>query len=339
MSAKLNPTLWLTVLLLTAGGCKSPLPDLSAKLPWVGDDKVKETPYQQPVKMTVIWSPAMYSQPGQVPTRGFGGRFYFYNAKDEAIAVDGGLMVYAFDDTAKQNASQVPNRRFAFTAEQLKKHFSPTQLGASYSIWVPWDPVGGPQADISLLPIFSGTSGGVLTGQQSRNLLPGPETPKSETQFQQRIDTPVAASSNAAGTSVITTTIGLPQATADRLARQPIISAGSVNAAQPAVVAQAPTVLPQRSQATAGYSAPTKESRSWGPLIPRRPIRPVSGPLVRSGPGTPPAPAWRDLPPTAGLPPTPPLLGEPPSHHPAGRQSDPPSSGQVVYRDVSEIAP
>jgi hypothetical protein len=31
--------LLLTALFLAAGGCKSPLPDLSGKLPWVGDDK------------------------------------------------------------------------------------------------------------------------------------------------------------------------------------------------------------------------------------------------------------------------------------------------------------
>lgn len=339
MPAKLPAALWLTLLFLLAAGCKSPLPDLSAKLPWVGDDKEKEPPYQQPVKMTVIWSPAMYSQPGQVPTRGFGGRIYFYNAKDEAIAVDGAVMVYAFDDTAKQNSSHMATKRFAFTAEQLKRHFSPTQLGASYSIWVPWDPVGSPQADISLLPIFSGSAGGVLTGQQSRNLLPGPETPKSQTQYEERIDTPGSQPEGTDARSVITTTIGLPRATADRLASQSVASAASADVAMVPIAGNSPDAVSHPAPKTAGYAAPTKESRSWGPVIPRRPIRPASAPLARSGPGTPPAPAWRDLPPTAGLPPTPPLPGAPPSHHPAGLQSVPPSSTQVIYRDVSEIAP
>src|SRR5262245_59806108 len=207
---KLPRVLWLTVLLFLVGDCKSPLPDLTGKLPWMGDNKDKDSLYQQPVKMVVIWSPAMYTQPGQVPTRGFGGRIYFYNSKEEAVSVDGGLVVYAFDDTSKQDHSQVPNRRFAFTSEQFKKHFSPTQLGASYSIWVPWDAVGGPQADISLLPIFTGAKGGVLTGQQSRNMLPGPETPNPRSNVEQVLESPDKKSVEPAN-SVITHTIGLPQ--------------------------------------------------------------------------------------------------------------------------------
>ena len=336
MTRRLFAATWLALLFAFAG-CKSPLPDLSATLPWV-DEKDKESLYQQPVKMTVIWSPAMYSQRGQVPTRGFGGRIYFYNSKEEAIAVDGALMVYAFDDTARQNASQVPTKRFAFTAEQLKKHFSPTQLGASYSIWIPWDAVGSPQADISLLPVFSGTLGGVLTGQQSRNLLPGPETPKTETQFDQRIDSPAAARKDSTS-SLITTTIGLPQAMADRLASQPLAPREVTTVTSPPVAASSQVASATADAQTVGYSAPTMESRSWGPVVPRRPIRPTTGRLARSAPSTPQAPAWRDLPPTAGLPQTPPLPAGQPYHHPQQPQSGTPPSSQVIYRDVSEIAP
>src|SRR5262245_15116638 len=111
MHTLLRPVPWLAVLILAAAGCKSPLPDLSGKLPWMGDAKEKEKPYPQPAKMVVIWSPAMYTQPGQAPTRGFGGRIYFYNAKEEAIPVDGQLVVYGFDDSNRQSVSQVPDKR------------------------------------------------------------------------------------------------------------------------------------------------------------------------------------------------------------------------------------
>jgi hypothetical protein len=340
MPSKLRPALCLSLLLSLLAGCKSPLPDLSQKLPWIGDDKDKEPPYQQPVKMVVIWSPAMYNQPGQTPTRGFGGRIYFYNAKEDAVPVDGGLVIYAFDDTSKQHAREVPDKRFAFTAEQLKKHFSPTQLGASYSIWVPWDPVGNPQADISLLPVFTGTSGGVVTGTQSRNLLPGPQTPKTQTRFEQSIDSPLKSPGQEAEQrgSMITHTIGLPEMTATRLAASTATTPGDLEPQQPSATVQPRPESAQQSS-VARFSAPTKESRSWGPVVPRRSIRPLPGPLARSAPSRPPAPAWRDLPPTAGLPQTPPLPAGQPPLLPPGPQSDPRSTGQVIYRDVSETAP
>src|SRR4029079_19515091 len=51
------------------------------------------------------------------------------------------------------------------------------EMGASYSVWVPWDAIGQPQADISLVPIFTSSSGALVMGQPSRNMLPGPNTP------------------------------------------------------------------------------------------------------------------------------------------------------------------
>lgn len=335
MHTMLIRTLGLTSLFLFLSGCKSSLPDLSAKLPWGGDEKPKESLYQQPVKMVVIWSPAMYTQPGQVPTRGFGGRIYFYNSKEEAVPVDGRLVIYAFDDSNQQKASQVPDKRFAFTTEQLTKHFSPTQLGASYSIWIPWDAVGNPQADISLLPVFTNSRGGVLTGQQSRNLLPGPETPKAETSIENRVE-PSGLGGGQHADSVITHTIGLPESTAARLAASSAFTP-TASSTQPRLAETQTTraLTPN----TAAFSAPTKESRSWGPVVPRRPIRPAPGSLAHSLPGKPPAPAWPTAVPTAGLPPTRQLPVGPPSPPREALQSVPPSSGQVIYRDVSEIAP
>jgi hypothetical protein len=154
---------------------------------WFGDEKPKliESDYGTPVRLAVIWTPAVLNTPGQPPTRGFGGRLYFYDAKNQPIAVEGQLVVYAYDDSQQDSpprsmagpmASRAPDRKYAFTPEQFTTHFSPTDLGASYSVWVPWDAVGQPQADISLVPIFTATSGQLVVGQASKNLLPGPKT-------------------------------------------------------------------------------------------------------------------------------------------------------------------
>ena len=81
--------------------------------------------------------------------RGFGGRFFFYDEKSRPVPVDGTLIVHGFDDTADTPEDRV--KRFEFTPEQFTRHFSQTDLGASYSVWVPWDAIGGDQRRISLV--------------------------------------------------------------------------------------------------------------------------------------------------------------------------------------------
>jgi hypothetical protein len=130
-----------------------------------------------PVKMAAIWSPAVLNRPGEPPMRGFGGRLYFYDAQNQPVAVEGQLMVYAYDDSNPYSNGKTPDRKFAFTPEQFAQHYRPTELGDSYSIWIPWDAVGQPQVEVSLVPILTTTSGQLVMGQPSRALLPGPRTP------------------------------------------------------------------------------------------------------------------------------------------------------------------
>src|SRR5688500_12638570 len=127
----------LLLLAISAGltsGCAGMTKNWSSAVPW-GDkpSTMSEGKSQTPVKMAALWSPALYSAACKKATRGFGGRIYFYNAKNEAIPVQGQLVVYCFDDTKKTNDHKQPDRRVAYTPEQFAAHFSPTQLGASYS--------------------------------------------------------------------------------------------------------------------------------------------------------------------------------------------------------------
>ncbi len=145
----------------------------------MGQPRLKESKYGVPARMAILWSPAMFNEAGKTPTRGFGGRIYFYDAKNKPIPVEGQLVIYAYNNDKAHVDSRVPDRKFAFTPEQFTQHYSPTEMGASYSIWVPWDAVGQPQADISLVPIFTSSSGALVMGQPSRNMLPGPNTPQT----------------------------------------------------------------------------------------------------------------------------------------------------------------
>lgn len=166
----------LTLILLT--GCQTmqsaSLQSLSDKLAITKkEEQLKDSEYETPVRVIAIWSDAMYTQPGAPPTRGFGGRLYFYNAKDKPVPVEGQLVVYAFDELQEGDPAQTPSRKFGFTPEQFTSHYSPTELGASYSIWIPWDSIGGFRKSISLMPVFTASSGQVVIGEQSINVLPG----------------------------------------------------------------------------------------------------------------------------------------------------------------------
>src|SRR5687768_13140173 len=115
-------------------GCAGMTKNWSQAMPWSEKpSQIAPGKYQAPVKLVALWSPAMYNAPGKKPTRGFGGRFYFYNAKNETVPVEGQLVVYCFDDTDKTSDHKQADRRVAFTPEQFSGHFSPTELGASYS--------------------------------------------------------------------------------------------------------------------------------------------------------------------------------------------------------------
>ncbi|WP_425616405.1 hypothetical protein NA78x_000051 [Anatilimnocola sp. NA78] len=175
----------LLVLLLATTGCQTFSKDWSVSKLWNPDTKEMKSQFQTPSRMVALWSPAMYNSPGKSNTRGFGGRLYFYNHKDEPIPVEGQLVVYAYNDSTQRVDGRKPDRKFVFTSEQLSKHFSPAELGASYSVWIPWDAVGGQQLEISLLPVFTASSGQVILGEQSRNVLPGTTSQTATSQTQQ----------------------------------------------------------------------------------------------------------------------------------------------------------
>lgn len=155
--------------LMVLSGCATKELALNKALPWSG---AKER-YETPEKVIAIWTDAVYQLPSKPPTRGFGGRVYFYNADDDVIPVNGQLVVYAFDDSDPMASTDRPSRKYAFTAEQLTNYYSNSDLGASYNIWIPWDEVGGDEKQIALFPVFVDESGKTVRGTFANNRLPG----------------------------------------------------------------------------------------------------------------------------------------------------------------------
>ena len=183
-------------------------------MPFVGKkDKLPE-PYPNPVKLAVTWTPDTIIQTGRTPTRGFGGRVFFYDDKSKSVPVEGTLVVHGFDDSLENEASGA--KRYEFTPEQFTRHFSQGDLGASYSIWIPWDAIGGEKKRISLVTSFKSTSGKPIQGIPATLMLPGSTPAETEEdslarlspQYQQYVQ-----ASNTGGTrktGLTTTTIRRP---------------------------------------------------------------------------------------------------------------------------------
>lgn len=134
----------------------------------------KEPDFQTPASMVAIWKASVFEKPGQKSIRGFGGRFYFYDAQNQPVRVDGDLTIYGYDDANKSsNTSGKADRKFVFKSVSLDTHFSESALGASYSFWVPWDEIGGFEKTITLIPVFKSSDGRMPEAKPSTMRLPG----------------------------------------------------------------------------------------------------------------------------------------------------------------------
>ncbi len=178
----MNPERNLIILALLAvmacTGCKSALDSRKSPLvdrSWMSsykksaDEKIE---YGQPERIAVIWSDSVASANNVANVRGFGGRIYFYDKDSKPIRANGELTVYAFDDSNETHKTQA-DRVYKFRQEELQSHFSETALGPSYSVWIPWDKVGGDRKSIALMPMFKTPENQVVKSEQSINVLPG----------------------------------------------------------------------------------------------------------------------------------------------------------------------
>ena len=174
---------WAFALVLTTVGCTTFTKNLQSAndtLPWNVEAAKTRKLDSTPVRIAAVWTHDIVNVPGSRPVQGFGGRIYFYNHEQKAIKVDGELVVYTFDDTdASQQdvANRNPDRKFVFRADHLQTHLSDSELGPSYSFWIPWQEFGGEQRLISLVPVFMPSEGRNVTGHFSKTSLPGKHRP------------------------------------------------------------------------------------------------------------------------------------------------------------------
>jgi len=152
-------------------GCATEF-DLSKSVPWeIG----KEGKFEAPMQVVAFWTDAVQNQSDKPKgIRGFGGRLYFYGKDpNKPVKVKGSLVIYAFDETNRDPKNVIPDKKYVFTPEQFQRKYSKSTLGDSYSVWLPWDEVGGPQKQISLVARFTADKGSMITSDEAHQLLPG----------------------------------------------------------------------------------------------------------------------------------------------------------------------
>ncbi|MHB8897261.1 MAG: hypothetical protein ACYC6Y_00790 [Thermoguttaceae bacterium] len=158
----------LPLVALAVSGCSSL--NLSENIKWpLSSDKP-----QIADRVVDVWTDDVLHQTGQVSKRGFGGRLMFYNRQSESpIKVEGSLTVYLFDDHCEDPLREEPLHKFVFPADTLEKHYSKSELGHSYSFWLPVDDVGGVERRLTMIARFQPKVGGRIMGQPSTHVLPG----------------------------------------------------------------------------------------------------------------------------------------------------------------------
>ncbi len=166
-SIRLFRRILLTLGIVLSFGC-APF-NLTSPKTWFPADDGKPQP---PASVTAIWSPALLQRADGTRARGFGGRLTFYGTKGQSsIAVDGALVVYAYDESQNtQNAR--PTRKYVFTREQFASHHSKSELGHSYSVWIPWDRVEDTAKQVSLIVRFSPVEGSPVVSESAKSTLP-----------------------------------------------------------------------------------------------------------------------------------------------------------------------
>jgi hypothetical protein len=235
------------------------------------------------MQVVAFWTDAVQNQADKPKsTRGFGGRLYFYGKDpNKPVKVKGNLVVYAFDETNRDPKNVIPDKKYVFTPEQFQRKYSKSTLGDSYSVWLPWDEVGGPQRQVSLVARFTSEKGEMITSDEAHQLLPGTAPDKKA---------PAAGSANI---TLDGQSIGLPVV--------PPMPFGAVQAGQSGIqlaayteplenggapktfsVMQASTGAAV-SQATAGQGAgpvPGPESYAVDPTVPRMRTTTISVPQM-----------------------------------------------------------
>lgn len=158
---------WLGLTLLISAGCSA--------VPLLSMHRLKEADAQHPVgEILCVWEAAEGRGLDNLPCRGFGGQLLFFaNGYKEPVKATGDVRIYVFDDIGVDGDAGKPVHQFDFPAVAWNALLKPSNLGASYQIFIPYTRKGLHGATCTLrvrftpeggLPVYSRMASVELAG-------------------------------------------------------------------------------------------------------------------------------------------------------------------------------
>ena len=165
----------LIILLMVIGigctGCQSW--ETQGKLPLFPRDKKEKKIDVTPEKIVAVWTEATHHHPGKKAERGFGSRIVFYDAQDRPLEITGKVTVFVFDDQHPAADDPAPKYKFVFPEEVIASHYSKSDLGHSYSFWIPLAAIDSPTIPFSLVVRYDSPQGERVLSDLTKKVLVG----------------------------------------------------------------------------------------------------------------------------------------------------------------------
>jgi len=162
------------MILIAATGCQTW--DTSGTIPiWSSENwkKKDRSVTDPPQKIVAVWTEATHHRPDQPAERGFGGRVIFYDAKERTTKIDGRVTIFVFDDQNATLENPAPKYKFVFPQDSVQAFYSKSELGHTYSFWVPLGSIDAPTQHFSLVVRFDSPTGERVLSEMTKKILVG----------------------------------------------------------------------------------------------------------------------------------------------------------------------
>ena len=145
-------------------------------------------------RVQAFWTDTVLQDNGHPIARGFAGRVHLYNrSSEESVQATGTITIFTFDDEKK---TKKPQYTWEFDETQIVKIQKKTDLGWSYSFWIPWESGSDPK-NCSVVVRYTSPKGRHIISPSARVRLPAlPKNP--DLQRSQQTDSTALRSSRSA---------------------------------------------------------------------------------------------------------------------------------------------
>lgn len=135
---------WLVLTVLLAAGCST--------VPLFSLNKFHKADDDHPVgEILCVWEAAEGRGPDNLPCRGFGGQIMFFaKGYKEPVIASGDVRIYVFDEHGSNGDASLPLHQFDFPSAAWNSFLAPSNLGATYQIFIPYTRKGQNSASCSL---------------------------------------------------------------------------------------------------------------------------------------------------------------------------------------------